>query len=193
MSRLLVALTGASGAPYAVGLLKLLQERGLPVDLIVSSAARQVLPLETGLQAEDLTAWVEKVFAEDDFTAPPASGSANYQAMVIIPCTMGTLSAVAQGAARNLIQRAADVMLKERRPLILVVRETPLNLIHLNNMLKAARAGAVIYPAMPAFYHRPKTLEDLVYDFVTRLADFLGIEVSGLKRWKGLPETSLGQ
>ncbi len=105
--------------------------------------------------------------------------------MVIIPCTMGTLSAVAQGAARNLIHRAADVMLKERRPLVLVVRETPFNLIHLRNMLQAAEAGAVIYPAMPAFYHHPQDLSEMINFFVKRLAEFLGLEIPELKRWGG--------
>ena len=99
---------------------------------------------------------------------------------------MGTLSAVAHGAARNLLQRAADVMLKERKPLVLVVRETPFNLIHLRNMLAAAEAGATIYPAMPAFYHRPQDLQEMVEFFVQRLAEFLGLEVRDLKRWEGL-------
>ena len=182
-SKFLVAITGASGAPYAVAFLRLLKEKEIPVDLIISEAAEKVVEFETGLSLEDLRLLGENLFLAREIAAPPASGSAGYKAMVIIPCTMGTLSAVAQGAARNLIHRAADVMLKERRPLVLVVRETPFNLIHLRNMLQAAEAGAVIYPAMPAFYHCPQSLEEMVTFFVQRLASFLGLEMPEMKRW----------
>ena len=184
--RFLVAITGASGAPYAVAFLRLLKRKGVSVDLILSEAAEEVIPLETGLSRKDLACLTERIFEEREFSAPPASGSADYQAMVIIPCTMGTLSAVAHGAARNLIHRAADVMLKERRPLVLVVRETPLNLIHLRNMVLAAEAGATIYPAMPAFYHQPQNLEEMIDYFVQRLASFLGLDVPEMKRWGSL-------
>ncbi len=184
--KLLVGITGASGAPYAVAFLRLLKELSVTSEVVISRAGEEVLKHETGLSVEELGELTSRVYREDEISAPPASGSAPYRGMVIVPCTMGTLSAIAQGAARNLLQRAADVMLKERKPLILVVRETPFNLVHLRNMLSAAEAGAVIYPAMPAFYHRPKDLREMVEFFVKRLAEFLGLEVRDLKRWEGL-------
>ena len=184
--KLLLGITGASGAPYAVAFLRLMRELSQPVEVVVTDPGLSVLEHETGLTLADLEGLCARVFREGELSAPPASGSAPYRGMVVLPCSMGTLAAVAQGAARNLLQRAADVMLKERRPLILVVRETPLNLIHLRNMLAAAEAGAVIYPAMPAFYHRPQGLEDLVDFFVRRLAEFLGFSVENPWRWRGL-------
>ncbi|QJA05981.1 UbiX family flavin prenyltransferase [Thermosulfurimonas marina] len=184
--RLLVGITGASGAPYAVAFLRLLRELSQPAEVIVTDPGLSVLEHETGLTLADLEELCARVFREGELSAPPASGSAPYRGMVVLPCSMGTLSAVARGSARNLLQRAADVMLKERRPLVLVVRETPFNLIHLRNMLAAAEAGAVIYPAMPAFYHRPRTLEDMVDFFARRLAEFLGFPVENPRRWKGL-------
>ena len=185
MEKLLVGVTGASGAPYAVAFLEVLRELGVESEVVITRPGEEVLRHETGFSLEDLGRLTRRIYREDEISAPPASGSAPYRAMVIIPCSMGTLSAVAQGAARNLLQRAADVMLKERKPLVLVVRETPLNLIHLKNMLAAAEAGATIYPAMPAFYHRPKDLREVVEFFVKRLAEFLGFEIKDLKRWEG--------
>ncbi len=184
--KILVAITGASGSPYAVSLLKLLRKLGHETETIVSRAAEKVLPLETGLSVEELKKLTSRLYFEDEIAAAPASGSARYQAMVVIPCTMGTLAAISHGLSKNLIVRAADVTLKERRPLILVVRETPLNQVHLKNMLAASEAGAIIYPAMPAFYHRPKTIEEMVDFFAARVAEFLGLEVANLKRWRGL-------
>jgi len=184
--KILVAITGASGSPYALSLLKLFQKMGQETEIIVSHAAEKVLPLETGFAVPDLKKFTTRLYFEDEIAAPPASGSARYRAMVVIPCTMGTLAAISQGFAKNLIVRAADVMLKEKRPLILVVRETPLNRIHLKNMLAAQEAGAIIYPAMPAFYHRPKTLEEMVDFFAARIAEFLGFEITNLKRWRGI-------
>ncbi len=181
--KLLVAITGASGMVYAISFLRLINEKKIPVDVIVSEAAEKVLSLETGLRLDDLYHLTDALFMASEISAPPASGSATYKAMVIIPCTMGTLSAVANGTASNLIHRAADVMLKERRTLVLVIRETPFNIIHLHNMLRAAQAGAIIYPAMPAFYYRPKNLSEMIDFFVKRLAEFLGIEIFNLKRW----------
>ena len=186
MKPILVAVTGASGSPYALAFLRLLQKIEVPAEVILSKTAKEVFSLETGESPEILKQLAARCYEEDEIAAPPASGSARYQAMVIIPCTMGTLAAVAQGLAKNLITRAADVTLKERRPLVLVVRETPFNLIHLRNLLQAAQAGATIYPAMPAFYHRPQTIEDLISFFVLRLAEFLGLSVPELKRWEGL-------
>ena len=186
MKPILVGITGASGSLYALSFLKLLKNLAVPTEVIVSKAAREVFPLETGHPVEFLLPLVKNLYDEEEIGAPPASGSVPYQAMVVIPCTMGTLAAIAQGLAKNLISRAADVMLKEKRPLVLVVRETPFNLIHLRNLLAAAEAGATIYPAMPAFYHRPQRIEEMVDYFSARLAEFLGLQVPTLKRWKGL-------
>ncbi len=185
MRKILVAITGASGSPYALAFLRLLKRLRVPSETILSKAAEEVFPLETGLEIEELLQFTERLYHEDEITAPPASGSAFYQAMVVIPCTMGTLAAVAHGWAKNLITRAADVTLKEKRPLVLAVRETPFNLVHLRNMLLAAEAGAIIFPAMPAFYHRPETIDELVDFFAARVADFLGLNVPDLKRWNG--------
>jgi len=183
MAKLLVGITGASGAPYALAFLRVLRELGVASEVIVTRPGEEVLRTETGLSVEDLRDLTARLYREDEISAPPASGSAGYGGMVIIPCTMGTLSAVAQGAARNLLQRAADVMLKERKPLVLVVRETPFSRIHLQNMLTLTEAGAVIYPAMPAFYYRPQTLEEVLDFFARRLAEFLGYPVKNPRRW----------
>ncbi|SMC24819.1 4-hydroxy-3-polyprenylbenzoate decarboxylase [Desulfacinum hydrothermale DSM 13146] len=183
---IVVGVTGASGAPYARRLLQVLADAGLPVHLVASSAGRLVYKLETGRSLEeDLPAGV-RLFGEDQFTAPMASGSFQTRGMVIVPCTMATLAAVAQGLANNLIQRAADVCLKERRPLIVVPRETPLNAVHLKNMLTLCQAGALILPPMPGFYHRPETVQDLVDFVVARILDHLGVEHSLGARWQGL-------
>ncbi len=183
--RLVVAITGASGAIYACKLLERLgRMAGMEVHALISDAGRQVLRLEAGLAPEDLPG-VEKWFAADDFTAPMASGSARYHGMVIVPCTTGTLAAIAAGLSRNCIHRAADVMLKERRPLVLAVRETPLGRSHLENMLRVHDAGGIICPAMPAFYHRPADLDDLADQFAGRLLDQLGLHAPGLRRWGG--------
>lgn len=181
----LLAVTGASGVIYALKFLEILRDLGEEVHLIVSTAGQEVLDLELGPERGDLSGLVEVVYAVDDIGARPASGSARWSAMVVLPCTMGTLAAIAHGLAQNLIHRAADCFLKERRPLILVPRETPLNRIHLRNMLRAEGAGAVIYPAMPSFYHQPEGIEDMAAFFAGRLAEFLGFPVTGLKRWNG--------
>lgn len=186
MEKILVGITGASGAPYAVAFLELLRELGVATEVVITYPGVEVLRHETRLGLEDLSRLTGRLYREDEISAPPASGSALYRAMVVIPCSMGTLSAIAHGAARNLLQRAADVMLKERRPLVLAVREAPFSLIHLRNMLAVAEAGAVIYPAMPAFYHNPRDLDDMVRFFVKRLAEFLGLRVKDLPRWNGL-------
>jgi 4-hydroxy-3-polyprenylbenzoate decarboxylase len=154
----------------------------LKLHAVISGAGEQVLALELGLKPRDLAPgaiW----HGVDDFTAPLASGSFRARAMVVVPCTMGTLGAIAQGVGRNLIHRAAEVFLKERRPLILVVRETPLSLIHLQNLTRAAAAGATIFPACPGFYHRPQNLDDLARQFAGRILDHLGLEHQMCRRW----------
>jgi 4-hydroxy-3-polyprenylbenzoate decarboxylase len=154
----------------------------LELHCVISGAGEQVLQLELGLASADL-APLARWHRVDDFTAPLASGSFRARAMVVVPCSMGTLGAIAQGAGRNLIHRAAEVFLKERRPLILVVRETPLSLIHLKNLTRAAAAGATIFPACPGFYHRPATLEELARQFAGRILDHLGLEHQLGPRW----------
>ena len=180
--KILVAITGASGMIFARSFLRLLAAAGRPADGICSEAGRQVLAHELAAAPEDLPG-AERWFSPDDLASPPASGSSGYLAMVILPCTMGTLAAIAGGQSRNLIHRAADVMLKERRPLLLATRETPLNRIHLENMLRAHDAGATICPPLPGFYLHPETLEEAADTFSWRLADMLGIDIANRVRW----------
>jgi 4-hydroxy-3-polyprenylbenzoate decarboxylase len=187
-----MAVTGASGAPYGVRLLEALVRAEQRVSLIVSSHGLRLLQAETslgsveGLRAHVGTAawdrWVT-IFDDADRGAGPASGSHRARAMVICPCSMGTLAAIAAGTSRSLVERAADVTLKERRPLLLVTRETPLSAIHLENMLRVTHAGAVVMPASPGFYHRPARIEDLVDFVVARVLDHLGVENELAPRW----------
>jgi len=190
------AITGASGAPYAVRLLDRLVAARRPVQLIVSSHGLRLLRTETAVTGLDglrsavgARGWDRYVTPYDDADrgAAPASGSALNAGMVICPCSMGTLSAVSVGASRSLVERAADVALKERRPLVLVTRETPLSAIHLENMLRLTRAGAVVMPAAPGFYHRPRGIEDLVDFIVARVLDHLHVPHDLVTRWKGAP------
>jgi 4-hydroxy-3-polyprenylbenzoate decarboxylase len=191
---LVMAVTGASGAPYAVRLLEQLVRAKQPVQLIVSAHGWRLLDTETGiadlaaLQAQSGgKAWkgIVTVFDDGDRGAAPASGSARNAGMVICPCSMGTLAAVAAGTSRSLVERAADVALKERRKLVMVTRETPLSAIHLENMLRVTNAGAVVMPAAPGFYHRPDAVSDLVDFIVARVLDHLGVEHSLGRRWSG--------
>lgn len=196
---LVFGITGASGAPYAVRLLQQLTAAHRSVSLIVSRYGMRLLETEAGISSIDALraavgkdAWDSCVttYANDDRGAPPASGSALTSGMVVCPCSMGTLSAISVGASRSLIERAADVTLKEGRKLILVPRETPLSAIHLSNMLRLTRAGATVMPAAPGFYHRPQQLSDLVDFVVARVLDQIGIEQKLVKRWSG--ETGSG-
>lgn len=180
--KLLIAVTGASGMLYLRAFLAVTAGSGIEIHGICSSSGQKVLAMEEGIVPAELHG-ISRWFAEDDFTAPPASGSSLYRGMAVLPCSMGTLAAIAAGLSVNLIHRAADVMLKERRPLVLAVRETPFNRTHLQNMLAAHDAGAVICPPMPAHYLRPATLEEAAETWAWRLADQLGIEVAGRKRW----------
>jgi flavin prenyltransferase len=189
---IVMAITGASGAPYAVRLLEQLLAADRAVWLIVSSHGLRLLRTEMELDSVDAlrqrvgaAAWQRLVHVYDDADrgAAPASGSARNAGMVVCPCSMGTLSAISIGASRSLVERSADVMLKERRPLILVPRETPLSAIHLQNMLRLSRAGAVVLPAAPGFYNRPQTIQDLVDFVVARVLDQLGVEHDLVSRW----------
>ncbi|NOT06903.1 MAG: UbiX family flavin prenyltransferase [Gemmatimonadales bacterium] len=194
MSRnpIVLAMTGASGAPYAMRLLDLLARERVPVWLIVSSHGWRLLKEESGIGSVAALKratggdWrAVTVFDDDDRGAKPASGSQKTAGMVICPCSMGTVSAVAHGSSRSLVERAADVTLKERRRLILVPRETPLSLVHLRNLTLAAEAGAVVLPAAPGFYHRPTRIEELVDFIVQRILDQLGLDIDIAKRWNG--------
>ena len=182
-------ITGASGAPYAVRLLRALNEARTPTRLIVSGYGLRLLAEESGIGSLDelraATGDWSLVDAYDslDRGATPASGSAPSRGMVICPCSMGTLASIAAGTSRNLVERAADVALKERRPLILVPRETPLSLIHLENMTRLTRAGATVMPAAPGFYHRPAGIPDLVDFMVARVLDHLGLDHAVGRRW----------
>ena len=194
MTRLpiVLAITGASGAPYAVRLLEVLARHQVPLWLIVSGHGRRLLEHECGLASlEELQAatggdWSSvRVFPDDDRGALPASGSQRTAGMVICPCSMGTVAAVAAGTSRSLVERAADVTLKERRTLILVPRETPLSLIHLRNLVTVTEAGATVIPAAPGFYHRPTQVSDLVDFVVQRVLDQLAVDITVTGRWQG--------
>jgi len=187
-----LAITGASGAPYAVRLLQQLVEQAVPTWLIVSSHGFRLLATESEIPTLEalrthvgVTGFdqVVRVFDDGDRGAAPASGSARTAGMVVCPCSMGTVSAIAHGTSRSLVERAADVTLKERRRLILVPRETPLSLIHLENLTQVTRAGAVVIPAAPGFYHRPTSIDELVDFMVARILDHLDVPHQLGKRW----------
>jgi 4-hydroxy-3-polyprenylbenzoate decarboxylase len=194
---LALAITGASGAAYGLRLLECLLQADQAVYLMVSAAGRMVIDMETELELPGRPADMRsalalrfgadparlRVYGRDQWTAPLASGSAAPRAMVVCPCSSGTLSAIACGASNNLIERAADVMLKERRQLVLVPREMPLSVIHLENMLRLARLGVVIMPASPGFYHRPQAVAALVDFVVARVLDHLGVSHGLVARW----------
>lgn len=185
-----LAITGASGAPYGVRLLRVLNDAGVPVRLILSATGWRLLREEEGI--EDEAALRERtgdwsrvtLFDDEDRGGTPASGSAPSRGMVVCPCSMGTLASIAQGISRSLIERSADVCLKERRPLILVPRETPYSVLHLENMLRLSRAGAMILPASPGFYHRPTRIEELIDFVVGRIVAQLGLDLELGPRWR---------
>ena len=201
MSRFFLGITGASGHCYAEALARELVRAGHQLDLSITSAGVKVLRHELGVEAgergellsEALPAWLGeevaaeiRVFASDAVEAPPSSGTALTGGVLIAPCSMGTLARVAAGFSSNLVERAADVALKEGRTLVLVPRETPLSVVHLENLLKLARMGAVILPAMPGFYHAPETIDDLVGHVVGKVLDRIGVSNSAGARWQGL-------
>lgn len=187
--RLTLAITGASGSAFGVGVLKRLaaHEEVAEIALLVSPTGRRCLHDETGLKAEDLTALSPKIGLrnEQNLGADIASGSFRQDGMAIVPCSAGALGRIAAGISESLVSRAADVCLKERRPLVLCLRETPLNRIHLENMLRVHDAGAIVMPLMPAFYTKPQGLADLVDTFATRVLDQLGLSEADPRRWKG--------
>ena len=180
--KVIVAVTGASGTIYAAGFLEAAKVYGIETHVIITDSGKKVAKYELG-GVDELNNLAHSTYDWNDLTASIASGSHDVDAMVIVPCTMKTVSAIAHGFADNLVTRAADVHLKERRKLILVPRETPMHAIHLENMAKLAHMGAIILPAMPGFYHRPETIQDIV-DFITgKILDQLGKKNDLYKRW----------
>jgi 4-hydroxy-3-polyprenylbenzoate decarboxylase len=190
---LVLGITGASGAPYAVRLLQVLCRAGRTVHLTISPSGAQVVKEETGIEAS-LTRFDPGPFGDlapgrvvyhhhTDFGSGIASGSFPTGGMIVCPCSMSTLASIAHGITPNLITRAADVHLKERRPLVLVPRETPLSLIHIENMAAVTRAGAVVLPAMPGWYHQPRTLDDLIHFVVGRICDQVGVAHDLVRPW----------
>jgi 4-hydroxy-3-polyprenylbenzoate decarboxylase len=179
-----VAITGASGAVYGITLLMELKKMGVKTHLILSRWARHTIELETGFSPEEIAAAADHCYPADDLSAPVASGSFRHRGMVVAPCSMKTLAAIAHGYSDNLIARAADVTIKEGRRLVLMPRETPLSPVHLENMLRLARLGVVIMPPMPAFYHHPQDLQDVILQTAGRAMDLLGIENGLVRRWK---------
>lgn len=189
---LVLAITGASGAPYAVRLLEVLANHHTPTWLLISTHGWRLLAEECGIKDE---AGLRKatggdwgcvrLFNDADRGAEPASGSVKTLGMVVCPCSMGTMAAIAHGTSRSLIERAADVTLKEKRKLVLVPRETPLSLVHLRNMTAAAEAGAVVLPAAPGFYHTPKQISELVDFIVQRIVDQVGLDIRITEPWQG--------
>ena len=179
---MLIAITGASGIDLAVKLIEKLQENGIQIELIISKLAQQLIKIESNYDKDYIENLATKIYDVDDLTAEPSSGSYLIDTMVIIPCSMKTLAAIANGYASNLITRAADVMIKEKRRLLLAVRESPFSAIHLENMLKLARLGVIIAPPVPSYYFNPKSIEDLNNHIIGRILDQLGIK-SDIKRW----------
>ncbi|HEY3636113.1 MAG TPA: UbiX family flavin prenyltransferase [Caldimonas sp.] len=185
--RVVVGVTGASGAIYAVRLLERLRRAGREIHLVATAAGLLNVHHELGLDRKALEALADVAYKPGDIGAAIASGSFAADATVIAPCSMKSLAAIAHGFSDNLLTRAADVALKERRKLVLMVRETPLNLAHLRNMTSATEMGAIVFPPLPAFYHRPTTIDEIVDETVERVVALLGIEGAAPKSWAGLP------
>jgi 4-hydroxy-3-polyprenylbenzoate decarboxylase len=183
--RIIVGITGATGVIYGVRLLERLRDAGVETHLVISRWGARTLVHETPYSREQVEALAHTAYAPGDMGAAISSGSFQTGGMIIVPCSAKTLGAIAHGYGDGLIHRAADVVLKERRTLLLAVRETPLSDIHLENMLKLSRMGAVILPPMPAFYNNPRSLADIVEHTVARMLDQFGIEVPGAPRWSG--------
>ena len=183
--KIIVAITGATGAIYGVRILQRLREAGAETHLVISRWGARTLLHETPFSREQVEALATVTYAPGDMGAAISSGSFRTDGMVIAPCSAKTLAAVAHGFGESLVHRAADVVLKERRRLVLLVREAPLSDIHLENMLKLSRMGAVMLPPMPAFYNHPRTVDDVIDHTVSRVLDQFGLETSGAERWTG--------
>lgn len=185
VERVIVGITGASGTIYGVRLLEVLRDLGVETHLVLSEAARRVAGLETGYGVGEIEALADYSWVNDEIAAPIASGSFRTSGMIVAPCSIKSLSAIAHSYNDSLLARAADVCLKERRKLVLVVRETPLHLGHLRLMAEVTEYGAVVLPPMPAFYHRPETIADLVDQTVGKVLDQFGLEHDLFRRWGG--------
>ena len=181
--RIVIGISGASGVIYGIKMLSLLQEKDFQTHLIISESGRQNIEIETSHKADDVAAMADYTYDNRDVGAALASGSYLTEGMVVVPCTIKTLSGIANSYTNNLLVRAADVTLKEKRKLVLVVRETPLHVGHLSLMMKAANMGAHILPPVPSFYHQPKTIDDIIHQTVGKIFDYLGIEHDLYKRW----------
>lgn len=182
--RLIVGLTGASGIVYGLECLRALRAAGVETHLVMSKAAEMTLAYETDLKAKDVRDLADDAYAIGDVGAPCSSGSFPTDGMIIAPCSMKTLAEIATGVTSNLLSRSADVVLKERRRLVLLTRETPLTQVHLQNMLTVTQMGGIVAPPVPAFYAKPESLDDMVAHTVGRALDLFGIETGGVKRWK---------
>jgi len=183
--KIIVAVTGATGTIYGVRILQRLRDAGVETHLVISRWGARTLIHETPYSREQVEAMATVSYAPGDMGAAISSGSFRTDGMVIAPCSAKTLAAIAHGFGENLVHRAADVILKERRKLVLMVREAPLSDIHLENMLKLSRMGAVVLPPMPAFYNHPRSVDDVVEHSVSRVLDQFGLDVSGVERWSG--------
>lgn len=185
--KILLSITGATGAVYGIRLLEVLKDTEHHVSLILSSWAKTAILTETDYSVEEVESLADAVYDENDLAAAVSSGSYGIDAAIIAPCTMKTLAGVANGFSENLIVRCADVALKERKPLILMIRETPLSLIHLRNMTAVTEAGGILVPPMPAFYHQPQSIDDIVNQSVGKVLDLLKVPHQLFRRWEGEP------
>ena len=183
--RLLVGISGASGAVYGIRLLELLKGSGIETHLVISRAARLTLSYETDMTIADVEALATVTYPEQDIGAACSSGSFKTLGMIIAPCSIKTMAEIASGATSNLVSRAADVCLKERRRVVLMLRETPLHLGHIRSMAAVTEAGAIVYPPVPAFYARPQSIEDMVDHTLGRVLDLFDIDVGTVRRWSG--------
>ena len=183
--KIVVGVTGGSGAVYALALLRQLRILECETHLVVSRMGAYVMEHECGVSLEELRTFADRFYEDDDLAAPISGGSFRTLGMAVVPCSMKTLASIAGGFSESLLTRAADVTLKERRRLVLVTRESPLSVIHLENMLAATRAGAVVMPASPGFYHRPESVAEMVVSFSGRILDALGVEHDLIRRWEG--------
>lgn len=184
-NRIIIGISGATGIDYAVRVLKVLKENNIETHLIISKPAEMTRKHETNYQSQYIKSLSHTSYSNSDISAPLASGSYPTDGMIIIPASSKILGEIANGIGSSLITRSADVILKERRKLILCLRETPLNLIHIDNMKKATLAGAIIMPPVPAFYHKPESIDNIIDDFVYRTLDVFGLLLPQMKQWKG--------
>ena len=184
-NEIIIGISGASGVQYGIRILEILKQmEGFETHLVISESAKKLIRIETDFSSQQVEQLGDHSYSDDDFTAPIASGSHKSRGMIVAPCSMKTLASIAVGMSDTLISRAADVCLKEKRPLVLMVRETPLNLIHIENMERAIKAGASILPAYPAFYPRPRLIDELIDFMAGRALDLLSIDHNLYKRWR---------